>query len=142
MPRLELGLTIRHNTEGKPLCPHFPQNRPHPAERLCESRAVSAVVRKQDVSVLGPPTELIQYARIDYGLMDVSAPVQDEEPGAPLGWLNLAQMIGVPLELVSQERLEGGSAIQQSFVQVEENSVDHSFVALLPVTAISLQDGW
>lgn len=75
MPRLELRLTIRHNTDGEPPCPQFPQNLPHSVERLGESRAASAVVRKQDVSVLGPPTELIQYARIDYRLMNVSTPV-------------------------------------------------------------------
>jgi hypothetical protein len=68
--------------------------------------------------------------------MDVPPPVEDEEPRTPFIRLNFTQMIGVPLELVAQERLEGGSAIQQSFVQVEENSIDHSLGTLPLATAV------
>ena len=46
-------------------------------------------------------------------------------------------MIGVPRELISEECLERIGAIQQGFVQVEQNGVDHRSRKLRLATAIT-----
>lgn len=83
MPRLKLSLAIRYDAERKPLCSQVFQNRPCSIEWLGEVRAARAVVREQGLGVLGLSAELVQYGRVDDGLRDVSAPVEDEETGGP-----------------------------------------------------------
>lgn len=126
MPRLKLRLAISYDAEGEPSCSQFLQNRLHSVEGLGEAGTASAVVRKQNVGVLDPSTELGDYTRVDHGLMDVSSPVEDNEPGTPFVRPDVTEMIGVPFELISEECLEGVGTIQQRFIQIEKNGINHS----------------
>ncbi len=58
--------------------------------------------------------------------MDVSPAIEDEEPGTPLVRSNVIKVIGVSLELISDKCLKGVGTIQQRFVQIKKNCVDHS----------------